>query len=65
MKKRALSMLLAGTLVLGSLAGCGSSKIEEAPASDAAEASTAVSAAASAAEEAASTAPEEKKDGEV
>ena len=29
MKKKALSMLLAGTMILGSLAGCGSSSTTE------------------------------------
>ena len=64
MKKKALSMLLAGTMILGSLAGCGSSsKTEE---TKSAAEPTESAAAASVAESVASEAPAaEKKDGEV
>ena len=64
MKKKALSMLLAGTMILGSLAGCGSSsKTEE---TKSAAELTESAAAASVAESVASEAPAaEKKDGEV
>ena len=64
MKKKALSMLLAGTMILGSLAGCGSSsKTEE---TKSAAEPTESAAAASVAEPVVSEAPAaEKKDGEV
>lgn len=64
MKKRTLSMLLAGTMILGSLAGCGSSsKTEE---TKSAAEPTESAAAASTAETAASEAPAaEAKDGEI
>lgn len=64
MKKKALSMLLAGTMILGLLAGCGSSsKTEE---TKSAAEPTESAAAASVAESVASEAPAaEKKDGEV
>ena len=64
MKKKALSMLLAGTMILGSLAGCGSSsKTEE---TKSAAEPTESAAAASVAESVVSEAPAaEKKDGEV
>lgn len=64
MKKKALSMLLAGTMILGSLAGCGSSSTTEETKSAAEPTESA--AAASVAESVASEAPAaEKKDGEV